>query len=195
MKLAGIAEDSWARARKSAKINNVKFADIDPRDVSDKVLKQFALNQAQAIADKQTAALLGRAILTASNNTLKNLSIAQTIANTSKAIDAYIASAGVTTDGALIVVGTLNFGEAQFYKEIKDQLWGYEFVNEDPVSEICQWYNGKTFSVDSPELSEATAPLHPNCKSYMEPIYKTEEQPEIDDVVPPPSIRAGKTIF
>lgn len=197
MKLAGIAEESWARARKSAKVNNVKFADINPGDMSDKVSKQFVLNQAQAVSEKQVAALLNRAILTASNNTLKNLSIAQTIANTSKAIDAYISSSGVITDGALVVVGTANFGEAQFYKEIKDQLWGYRFVaiDDDRTSDICTFYNGKTFSVDSMEMSEATPPLHPNCRSYLEPIYRSEDQPEIEDVIAPPSIRAGKTIF
>jgi len=195
MKLAGIAEESWGRAKNNAKANNVKLSDIDPRDVTDKTLKQFALNQAQGITDKQSAAILNRAILTASNNTLKNLSIAQTVSNTSKAIDAYISGTGVIADGALVVVGTANFGESQFYKEIKEQLWGYRFVNNDPVSDLCQWYAGKTFSVDSPELSEATPPLHPNCKSYMEPIFRTENQPTIDDVIPPPSIRAGKTIF
>lgn len=197
MKLAGISEESWLRAKKSAKMNNVKFADIDPKDMSDKVSKQFVLNQAQVITDKQASGLLNRAILTASNNTLKNLSIAQTIANTSKAIDAYITSSGVMVDGALIVVGTANFGEQQFYKEIKDQLWGYRFVavDDDRTSDICLWYNGKTFSVDSTELTEATPPLHPNCRSYLEPIYKSEEEPKIDDTIPPPTIRAGKTIF
>lgn len=197
MKLAGIAEESWKRAKTSAKINNIKFKDIDPKDMSDKVSRQFVLNQSQAITDKQAAALFNRAILTASNNTLKNLSVPQTMANVSKAIDAYISSSGVITDGSLVVVGTANFGEAQFYKEIKDQLWGYRFVamDDERTSDICLFYNGKTFSVDSPELSQATPPLHPNCRSYMEPIYTTEEKPEIDDVIAPPSIMAGKTIF
>jgi phage gp29-like protein len=194
MKLAGIAEDAWNRAKKSAKLS-IKFADIDPKDVTDKVLKQYALNQAQAISDKQAAMMLNRAILTASNNSLKNMSILNTIANTSKAIDDFITSGGVQVDGTLIVVGTSNFGEQQFYKEIEDEIWGYRFVNVDPVSDICQWYNGKTFSVNSSELAEATAPLHPNCKSYMEPIYKSEAKPEIDNAIPPPSIRSGKTIW
>jgi hypothetical protein len=34
-----------------------------------------------------------------------------------------------------------------------------------------------------------------NCRSYMEPIYKSEDQPSIDDAIAPPSIREGKTIF
>lgn len=196
MKLAGIAIESWNRAKKSAKTNNVKFAEgADPKEIADKALKQFVLNQAQSITDKQASGMLNRAILTASNNSLKGLSIAQTISNTSRSIDDYIASSGIQVDGSLIVVGTANFGETQFYKEIQDQIWGYRFVNNSPESEICQWYVGKTFSVDSPELAQATPPLHPNCDSYLEPIYKTESEPEIDNVIAPPTIQSGKTIF
>jgi SPP1 gp7 family putative phage head morphogenesis protein len=196
MKLAGIAEDSWNRAKKSAKAA-IKFADINPQDVTDKTLKAFALNQAQGIAEKQAAMLKNRAILTASNNSLKGLSVLQTVANTSKAIDDYITSSGVQVDGSLIVVGTANFGEQQFYKQIEDQLWGYEFigVDDENQSDICAFYSGKTFSVNSPELAQATPPLHPNCRSYLNPIYKSEAQPEIDDIIAPPSIQKGKTIF
>lgn len=196
MKLAGIAQESWARARKQSKAA-IKLADLDPKDIVDKTLKAFVLNQAQVITDKQLAMLKNRAILTASTNSLKGLAVAQTIANTSKAIDDYITSSGVQVDGSLITVGTANFGEQQFYKQIEDQLWGYEFVgvDDDRQSDICAFYSGKTFSVNSPELAQATPPLHPNCRSYLRPIYKSEEQPEIDDVIAPPSIQAGKTIF
>jgi phage gp29-like protein len=195
-KLSGIAVESFECAKKQAKKNSIKLADIDPKDIEDKTLKQYVLNESTSIVDKQTSGMLNRAILTASNNSLKNLSIAQTMSNVSKAVDKYITSAGVVVDGSLVVVGTSNFGEYQFNKQIEDQLWGYRFVNPSPEAEICKWYKGKTFSINSPELAEATPPLHPNCNSYMEPIYKTEKKPEeIDDVIPPPTIRQGKTIF
>lgn len=191
MKLAGIAQDSYVRAQKSAKANKIKFADINPKDITDKTLKAFVLNQAQSIADKQSAAMLNRAILTASNNVLKGFSVSQAIAQTSKSVDDYIDGSAVMVDGSLIVVGTANFGEMQFYKEIEDQIWGYEFISVDDANrtEICTWYSGKTFSVNSPELAMATPPLHPGCRSYLRPIYKSEAQPEIDDVIPPPTIR------
>lgn len=197
MKLAGIAEDFWNRAKRSAKVNKIKLADINPNDITNKVLKQFVLNQATSIVDKQSAGMINRAILTASNNALKGLSVAQTISLTNKSIDDFIESSGVLVDGTLITVGTANFGEKQFYKEIEDEIWGYRFVGiDDSVqSEICNWYNGKTFSVNSPELATATPPLHPNCRSYMEPIYKSEAEPEINDVVAPPTIMKGKTVY
>lgn len=197
MKLAGIAQDFWTRAKDQSKLNAVKLADIDPKKLTDKTLKVYVENQSTSIVDKQAAGMLNRAILTASNNSLKGLSVAQTISLVNKSVDDYIGSSGVQVDGSLIVVGTANFGETQFYNEIKDELWGYRFVGIDDAvqSEICQWYNGKTFSVDSPELATATPPLHPRCRSYMEPIYKSEVQPDILDVVAPPSVMQGKTIF
>jgi len=191
MKLAGIAQESYMRARKSAKTNKIKFADINPKEIVDKTLQAFVLNQAQSISDKQTSAMLNRAILTSSNSVLKGMSISQAISNTSKAVDDYIDGSAVMVDGSLIVVGTANFGEMRFYKEIEEQIWGYEFVaiDDDKTTEICSWYNGKRFSVNSTELTEAVPPKHPNCRSYLNPIYKSEQKPEIDDVIPPPSIR------
>ncbi len=194
-KIASVAIEAWNAAKADAKLN-IKFAEgATPGDIVDNVLKQFVLNQVDSIVDNQSTAILSRAILTASNGSLKGFTIAQTVSNVDKAIEDYINSNSVDVAGSLIVVGTTNFGETQFYKEISDQLWGYEFLNADPVSEICQWYNGKTFSINSPELSMATPPLHPNCKSYMQPIYKSQAKPEIDDVIAPPSIQSQKSIF
>lgn len=197
-KLAGIAYDAYTRAKKQAKVRNIKFAeDRDPREIPNKNLVQFVLNQAAIITEQQTTALKAKAILTASNGPLKGYSIAQTLAQVSKSMDDYIDSSGVVVGGSLVVVGTDNFGAQQFYQEIKDQLWGYRFVAVDDsnTSDICRWYNGKTFSVDSLELIDGTPPLHPNCRSYVDPIYKTEEKPKIDDVIAPKSIREQKSVY
>ncbi len=194
-KISSIAIDAWNAAKADAK-NNIKFAEgQEPKDIVNAVLRQFVLNQVDSVVDNQASSILSRAILTASNGSLKGFTIPQTVSNVDKAIEDYINSNSVDVAGSLIVVGTTNFGESQFFKEISDQLWGYEFLNADPVSQICQWYNGKTFSVNSPELSMATPPLHPNCKSYMSPIYKTQDKPSIDDVIAPPSIQGQKSIF
>lgn len=197
-KLAGIAYDAWMRAKKDAKGKSIKFSeDKDPREIPNKSLQQFVLNQASSITEQQVATMKARAILTASNGPLKGYSINQTISNVSGIIDEYIDSNGVQVAGSLIVVGTDNFGASQFYQDIKDQLWGYRFVavDDENTSDICSWYNGKTFSVDSPELADGTPPLHPNCRSYMEPIYKSEEKPEIEDSIAPESIRKQKSIY
>jgi phage gp29-like protein len=195
-KLAGIAQLGWNKAKLSAKLNSVKLSDsIDISKLTNKELAQYIINHAQTVAEDQVTSMKINAILTASNGPIKGLSVDQTMSNVDKIISDFIEGQKVSTGASLMTVGALNFGEMQFYQEIKEQLWGYRFTNADPISDVCQWYNGKTFSVDSVELTEATPPLHPNCKSYMEPIYKTEEQPVIDDVIPPPSIRKLITVF
>ena len=36
-----------------------------------------------------------------------------------------------------------------------------------------------------------------NCKSYLQPIYKTlvKKKPEIDNAIAPPSIQKGKSVY
>jgi SPP1 gp7 family putative phage head morphogenesis protein len=160
---------------------------------------QFVKNNAQSLAEDQVTSMKINAILTASNGPVKGYSIAQTMVNVEKIIEDFIEGNKVAVGASLATVVSLNFGEQQFFKEIKEQLWGYRFVaiDDDKTSEICLWYDGKTFSVDSPELSIATPPLHQNCRSHLEPIYKaeTEDKPKIDDDVAPPSIQQGKTVY
>lgn len=197
-KLAGIATESYARAKSQAKSNNVKFSDdTNLNDIPDVSLKQFVINQVQSVIDQQTSTMVNRAILTASNGSIKGYATSQIISNVSKTIDAYLAQGALQVSSSLVVVGTMNFGEMSFYKGIEDQLWGYVFSNEDPVSQICQFYNNKTFSINSPQLAAASPPLHPNCKSYLDPIYKTNQatSPTIDDVYPPESIQGDKTYY
>ena len=195
MKLAGIAQESYDRAKSQAKKAIKLSEDLNVSSIVDKVLKQFVLNQAFSITDQQATSMLNKAITVASNGSLKGLTVAQIVSNVDQVIRDYIISNGIEVAGSLIVVGTANFGEMQFNNEIKDQIWGYRFINDDPVSEICQWYKDKTFSVDAPELSIATPPLHPNCKSYMEPVYKSEEEPTIENLIAPPSIQQQRSVY
>ena len=198
-KLGGIANGAWNDAKKKAKVNNVKLAeDFDPRQLSDKELAAFILNEAQSTVDAQTSNMKNRAILTASNGPIKGFSINQTMGNVDKVVEKFIKSNSISVGASLIVVGSSNFGENQFNAEIEDQLWGYRFVAVDDgnTTKICLFYNEKTYSVDSTELSIVTPPLHPNCRSFLEPIYKADsEKPEIDDVIAPPTIQKEKTIF
>ena len=140
-----------------------------------------------------------KAILTASNGPVKGFSVNQTMANVEKVVDDFIKSNSVSVGGSLVVVGSSNFGMNQFNKEIEDQLWGYAFVAVDDgnTTEICQWYNGKTYSVNSTELSIVTPPLHPNCRSFLEPLYKeaTPKPKKLDNNIAPPSVQKQNSIF
>lgn len=100
-KLAGIAIESYARAKGQAKANNVKLSeDQNVNDIPDPVLKQFVLNQTQSVIDQQTSTMVNRAILTASNGSLKGYATAQIISNVSKVIDAYLSQSNIGVAGS-----------------------------------------------------------------------------------------------
>lgn len=198
-KLSGIANEGWNDAKKGAKKNKVKLAeDIDPRKLADKELAQYVLNESQSIVDAQTSNMKNKAVLTASNGPIKGFSVNQTMSNVEKVVDDFIKSNSISVGASLVVVGSNNFGSNQFNKEIEDQLWGYAFsaVDDGTTTDICKFYNGKTYSVNSTELSVVTPPLHPNCRSFLEPLYKVvSEKPEINNVIAPPSIQKQKSIY
>lgn len=54
--------------------------------------------------------------------------------------------------------------------EVLSELEGFEFVNEDPVTTVCQELNGKVFAKDDPEVDRIRPPLHWNCKSWLSPV-------------------------
>lgn len=200
-KLSAIAIHFWDSAKKDAKSQNVKLSEEENLSkIPDKSLAKYVENISESISEKQVAAMLNVATLTASNNMLKGYSIIHSLANVSRAVDKNIAGSAILVDASLATVSTANFGESQFMKLIENKIWGYEFVAVDDgnTTQICSWYSGKKFSPSSQELSVATPPLHPNCRSYLRPIYKkseNEKKPDIDDLMPPASVLKGKTFF
>lgn len=200
-KLAAFAEEGYEMARAQAKKSAVKLAEPDglnPKRMKDKELRKYVENTALTTAETQALMMKNRAILAASNGPLRGFSVSQSMANVDRIIDEFISSQGVAASGSLLVVGTSNFGANQFNKEIEDQLWGYMFVavDDDVTSDICHFYSGKTYSVNGAELTQVTPPLHPNCRSYLEPIYKSAEKPEkIDNAIAPPSIQKQRSVY
>lgn len=57
-----------------------------------------------------------------------------------------------------------------FDDDVAEEIEAFEFVNGDPVTEICQDLAGTVFSKDDPGADEWQPPLHWNCKSYIVPI-------------------------
>lgn len=67
-----------------------------------------------------------------------------------------------------------------FEPEVLETIESFTFVNEDPVSEVCQELNGTTWAVNDPDLDRYSPPLHHNCKSRLVPNEKgTDKNPEI----------------
>jgi len=198
-KMSGIADVGWNTAAKKAKRNNVKLSvapDKKVSDLKDNDLKAFIINQSDQVTDDLTTGLKSKAIFRAQSSIMKGFSVDQAMARVEEDVDNYIASSPKVTVGSdAAVTSSLNFGQNTFNNSISEELWGFTFINEDPVTDICNWYEGKTFSAGSSELNGATPMLHPRCKSWLDPIYKasSKDKPEIDNVTAPPSIQKTAT--
>lgn len=57
-----------------------------------------------------------------------------------------------------------------FDSDVLEEIAAFEFVNGDPVSDICKDLAGTVFAKDDPDMFRYTPPLHWNCKSYIRPI-------------------------
>lgn len=195
-KLAYLANFGWTEMKNRASKNNIKLAeDLNPKDLKSKILKKYVENEADSIVLSQTERMKLKAINTAEINMMRGLSVGNSASLVSKVLDAFIESTVVDVASSYLVVGSINFGGNEFNRQIEDQLWGYRFVaiDDERTTQICRDLNGKTYSSDSPEMAMVSPPLHANCRSFMEPIYKTEAKPDqIDDYIPPPEVMKGK---
>lgn len=81
-----------------------------------------------------------------------------------------------TVGGPITVTGpnilsTQAVNEARFdaaqMPDVAEELESYTFTNEDPVTEVCNELDGRTFAIDDPDLDRYSPPLHYNCKSYF----------------------------
>jgi len=86
-------------------------------------------------------------------------------------------SSGSVTSAATLVNETRN--EVFFEPEVLEQIEAFEFMNGDPVSEICQNLAGTVFEKDDPEAAQFYPPLHFNCKSWLRPLLRVPKGKEI----------------
>ena len=194
-KTAGIADVGWSTAKKNAKRNNVKLSAAEEKnlsDITDLELRAFLINHSEEFVEDVVNGLKHQAIYKAQSSVMKGFSVDQTMSRVEEAMDDYINNSPKVTIGSdIIVTNAFNFGQNSFNNFISDELWGFEFVNEDPISVICQWYAGKVFSPGDASLNAATPPLHPRCKSWLNPLYKATnpDRPDITNEIAPPSIQ------
>lgn len=99
-----------------------------------------------------------------------------------KAALAYLEGAAVRSGAGLLSSKTVNEARNGFFFEpdVLDELDAFEFVNGDPVTQICNDLAGTVFSKEDPEMFRYTPPLHWNCKSWIRPILKGGLQKALD---------------
>lgn len=88
--------------------------------------------------------------------------------------DDYIEGNAIESGATTIAAQVVNESRNAFLLDdsVSEELDALEFVNGDPVSEICQDLAGSVFLADDPEAQRYMPPLHWRCKSYILPILK-----------------------
>lgn len=83
-------------------------------------------------------------------------------------LDSTAMDAGAELQASTII----NSVRSAFYadQDVSQEIEALQFVNGDPVTEICQDLAGTIFAKDDPGADQWQPPLHWNCKSYIVPI-------------------------
>lgn len=150
-----LAEDlkKIAAARLKADVSNL--TDVQIQDLA----KTISLTYGQNIAAAQTAEELASIL--------------------DEAIQKFIDGPVSTTGADIIASKTVNDSRRDFFKENTEKVVSFTWVNGDPVSDICQWLDGKTLPADHPDVDRYWPPLHHNCKTYV--VANTSETTENPD--------------
>jgi len=108
----------------------------------------------------------------------------------------FIQGSSVRGGAGKVAAQTINDARNAFFfdKEVLTEIEAFEFVNGDPVTEICQDLAGTVFAKDDPNMFRYTPPLHWNCKSYIQPIVKGKLGNREIEALKPSTRRIEETI-
>jgi hypothetical protein len=150
-----LAEDvkKLAAARLTADVSNL--TDVQIADLAKTISLTYGQNIAAAQTAEELASIIDEAIL--------------------KFIDGPVSGVGAEIASSK----TVNDSRRDFFKENTEKVISFTWINGDPVSEICQWLDGKTIPADSPDVDRFWPPLHHNCKTYV--IANTSDTTENPD--------------
>lgn len=177
--IAVVARDSIEEAKKEVPLkkamkfseweNSIKFGELDnlPPEVLKRVLLQSNLligKQLDDLKNKIFFQFASSVQSTDSESTLNN----DLIEAGTEYIEGPAVAAGASATAATIVNDARN---AYFFQDdVLDEIEAFQFVNDVPVTDICESLNGTIFSKDDPDLERYQPPLHFNCDSYILPI-------------------------
>lgn len=194
-KLAEIATKSLDAAKKQTPYaKNLKLAEIKlaaPRggyfDALPTNIKNIVKTQAELISSAQVGDLSKIVSFQYASSAPSDEDVDQILMDIDEAVDPVIegsTGSGMSIDAAAGNATSTVANQASlewfFEPEVLDGIESFTFVNEDPVSEICQELDGVTWAANDPDLDRYSPPLHHNCKSRLEPNLKGDEgNPEI----------------
>ncbi len=175
-----ISADAFDKVRKEVpKKKNVRLAEIDeesirlgefdslPADVRARLLSQLQLLKGSQKADLEKVVYFQ---FQSSVDSTDSLDIFQQ--DLEEAAAGYVEGNSVRGAASMSSSQIINESRLAFFLDdsVKEEIEAFEFVNEDPVSPICNDLADKVFSKDDPNLNRYWPPLHFNCKSWIRSI-------------------------
>lgn len=161
--LAVIADEALREAREEVpKAKRVKLStefDALPASVRKKLLRKSALLVGTQIGDLEKAVFFQ---FQSSYDTTPDPAILR--ADLSDAAEDFIEGNSIVAGASAQAAETIKEARNAFFfqPDTLEEIAAFEFVNGDPVSEICQDLAGTVFAKDDPEMFRFTPPLHFN---------------------------------
>ena len=85
----------------------------------------------------------------------------------------------ITSLTGIVASKTINTARRDYFQSIENKIESYTYYNDEPVTDLCSYLNGKTFKVGS----EKVPPFHWGCDGYLVPNMKTwKNNPEPDKI-------------
>jgi len=185
------AKEARIEALKGFKFSEKKFK--SKKDIDRKTVKYIG-TYAEVIA-KQQAADIEKAVTFKFGN-MSDINDHAVIEGSLKE------TAGKTIEKSTKASGTIGAAainksrfDTFFDKEMKEEIESFTYMNNDPVSSICQYLNGKTVSInDRAALTEYSPPLHHNCKTYLSVNFRDEKNADAEKIAPSSEQLKSKTL-
>jgi SPP1 gp7 family putative phage head morphogenesis protein len=159
-----------------------------------KAIQKRILNQSKLIVETQMADLEKAVYFQYGSSVVSTDSAKLLAADLEDGVETYVKGASVIATAGNTASLIINESRNGFFfdDEVLSEIESFTFVNEDPVSEICTHLNGRTFKADDPEAERYFPPLHHNCKSFLEPNFKGQDNPKINDNGLTPTSQSAK---
>lgn len=191
--LARIAYEAQSKARSSlprTKLAEESMQFAAPRggffDALSPKVKRLVKSQAALVADTQVADLEKVTYFQFASSAAASEDIDAILADIDEKVSPTLKEVkvgNISTAAGDVVAQVANQARIDVYFEPEafESIESFTFVNEDPVSEICQSLEGTTLAPGDADFMRYQTPLHHNCKSHWAPNFKgAKDSPEID---------------
>lgn len=165
-----LAHDAINQVRKEIpKAKNVKLADFE--SLPAELQRKLKLN-ADLLTDAQIQSIVDAVNFGYFHNYDSTDSMDQLEADLQDAVNEFLDGTSLDAGSVLTASTTVSTSRDTFFDDpaVQEQLDALQFLNGDPVTEICTELDGTIFAANDPDRFRFTPPLHWNCKSYIVPI-------------------------